>query len=134
MYFNERDPMNYQIIFAIISCISVSICAQESVPGTGSFSAGSFIPMMVVMFVVIYFFMIRPEQKKQKAKQKMINEIKKGDKILTIGGIYGNVQNVKDDAVSVKIADNTVVKFAKSAISSVPSKNGDKEVSTLEKK
>ena len=126
--------MNYQLIFTIISCISVSICAQETAPGPTGFSAGSFIPMMIVMFVVIYFFMIRPEQKKQKAKQKMVSEIKKGDKILTIGGIYGNVMNVKDDTISVKIADNTVVKFSKSAISNVTNKNGDKEVAKLEKK
>jgi preprotein translocase subunit YajC len=126
--------MNYQFVFTIISCISISIYAQESAPGPAGFSAGSFIPMMIVMFVVIYFFMIRPEQKKQKAKQKMVNEIRKGDKILTIGAIHGNVMNVKDDTISVKIADNTVVKFAKSAISNVNNKNGDKTVSTPEKK
>jgi preprotein translocase subunit YajC len=78
--------------------------------------------------------MIRPEQRKQKAKQKMISEIKKGDKVLTIGGIHGNVINVKDDIISVKIADNTVVKFAKSAVSNVTNKNGDKEASSSEKK
>ena len=77
------------------------------------------VPMMLVMFAVIYFLMIRPEQKKQKARQKMVNEMKKGDRVLTIGGIYGVVGNVKDNAVMVKIAENTVVELRKGAISEI---------------
>jgi preprotein translocase subunit YajC len=85
---------------------------------------GSVLPMMLVMFAIIYFLMIRPEQKKQKARLKMINEMKKGDKVLTIGGMYGTVAGFKDDIINVKIADNTVVDVAKSAVSSVVTKDG----------
>lgn len=113
----------------------MSIYAQGG-KGSGSGGmAGSFIPMMVVMFIVIYFFMIRPEQKKQKQKQNMMGNLKKGDKVLTIGGVYGTVGNVKDDVVMVKISENTTVKLAKSAISNVITNKGEtKEISEGKKK
>ncbi|MFP4416747.1 MAG: preprotein translocase subunit YajC, partial [Chitinispirillaceae bacterium] len=86
-------------------------------PG-GNFFTGV-LPMMLVMFAIIYFLMIRPEQKKQKDRQKMIDAIKKGDKVLTIGGITGTVSNIKGTMVNLKIAENTTVEVTKSAISSV---------------
>lgn len=79
----------------------------------------SFIFMMVVMFAIIYFLMLRPQQKKQKETQNMLNNLKKGDKVLTIAGIVGVVGNVKDSTVMVKVADSTVLEFKKAAISAV---------------
>ncbi len=111
--------MNVLYSASLLMSFVFSVYAQGGKsPGSGGM-AGSFIPMMVVMFIVIYFFMIRPEQRKQKDKKNMMENLKKGDKILTIGGIYGTVGNIKDDTVMVRIGDNTTVKFAKSAISSV---------------
>ena len=80
---------------------------------------GSVLPMMVLMFVIIYFLMIRPEQKKQKQRQRMINEMKKGDKVVTVAGIYGVVQSIKGETVTVKIADNVNVEMTKSGVSNV---------------
>lgn len=125
--------MNLQFFIASITCYSLSAWAQGGDSASG-FSASSFIPMMVVMFAVIYFFMIRPEQKKQKAKQKMINEIKKGDKILTVGGIYGSVVNTKEDSLSIRVAENAVIKISKTAISSVLNTTTDKQTPQVEKK
>lgn len=113
------------ILIILFSCTAILWAQGESAPGSGSF-AGSILPMMIVMIVVIYFLMIRPEQRKQKAKQEMLKEAKKGDKILTIGGIYGTINSVKDDAVNVKIADNTIIKITKTAISSVINKTAEK--------
>jgi preprotein translocase subunit YajC len=67
--------------------------------------------------------MIRPEQRKQKQRQKMISEMKKGDRVLTAGGIYGVIHNVKDDLVILKIAENTNIEVLKSAVSSVTVKD-----------
>lgn len=88
-------------------------------PGGIGGNFGSILPMMILMFVIIYFLMIRPEQKKQKERQEMMKNLKKGDKVVTAGGIMGVVGNVKDDTVMVKIADNTVVEFTRSAVSTV---------------
>ncbi len=125
--------MNFQYVATMIMTFTLSIFAQGA-PSAGS-SMGSFIPMMLVMFAVIYFFMIRPEQKKQKDKKSMLGNLKKGEKILTIGGIYGTVDNVKDDVVLVRIGDNNnKVKFSKSAISTVISNKEETKKAVEEKK
>jgi preprotein translocase subunit YajC len=101
----------------MVPCISAAASAQGK--GSGGSFVGSVVPMMLVMFAIIYFLMIRPEQKKQKERQRMISEVKKGDRILTIGGVYGTVGNVKSDSIMVKVAENTVVEIRKTAVSEV---------------
>jgi len=85
-------------------------------------SLGMFLPLIGV-FVIFYFLMIRPEQKKQKAKEKkrkeMLDSLKKNDKIVTIGGIWGTVVNVKEKTVIVKVDDNTKLEFNREAVSEV---------------
>lgn len=74
------------------------------------------IVMIVGMFAVLWFFMIRPEQKKQKAKEQMRSEIKKGDKVITIGGICGTITTVHDDRYVVQIDKNNAITVLKAAI------------------
>ncbi len=74
---------------------------------------------LVLMFGILYFLMIRPQQKKAKEHKLMLAAVQKGDKVVTAGGICGIVANVKDDVVTVKIADNVKVDFIKSSISQV---------------
>lgn len=95
------------------------VIAQEQgkqKPGAGG-AFGMFLPL-IIMFVIFYFLLIRPNQKKEKQRQKMINELQKGDKVLTSGGIFGLVVAVKpeENKVVLKVADNTKVEFAKSAV------------------
>ncbi len=78
-----------------------------------------FLPMMVIMFVIIYFLMIRPEQRKQKDRQKMVDNVQKGDKVVTVGGIIGTVGNVKESSIMIKVADDTVIEFRKAAVAEV---------------
>lgn len=75
------------------------------------------------IIVVMYFFMIRPQQKRQKEHQNMINSLQKGDKIITSAGIHGTITNVEDTAFIVQIADGVKIKVEKVAISSVPKKS-----------
>ena len=79
--------------------------------------------MTVLPFVLIigifYLFIIRPQNKKQKETEKMINALKKGDKVITIGGIHGVVQQTKEKTVIVKVDDSTKIEFNRSAIASV---------------
>ncbi|MCQ2117552.1 MAG: preprotein translocase subunit YajC [Bacteroidales bacterium] len=78
----------------------------------------SFIIMMVLIFVVMWFFMIRPQQKKQKELAKFRNELKRGDKIVTIGGIYGEVDEVDAEkpTILIKVAPDVKLKVDKSAV------------------
>ena len=74
----------------------------------------------LLIFVVIYFFMMRPQSKKQKETQKMLNELKPHDKVVTIGGIYGEIDSVKNNVVVLKIGKDTKIEVKKSAIASKP--------------
>ena len=74
---------------------------------------------IVAIGLVFYFLVIAPANKQRKKTQEMISSLKKGDNVITSGGIYGTVQGVEPDAVYLKIADNVKVKVTRSAISGV---------------
>lgn len=71
---------------------------------------------LVLIIVVFYFFMIRPQVKKQKEMTNYRSSLKKGDKVLTSGGIYGKINDVKDTTITLEIADNVIVKVDKTAV------------------
>lgn len=73
----------------------------------------------ILMFVVFYFLLIRPQQKKQKQRNSMLNQIKKGDKVVTIGGLHGTIAELTDDTVVIRVSDTAKLTFERSAISSV---------------
>ena len=72
--------------------------------------------MMLLIFVVMYFFMIRPQQKKQKELVQFRNSLKKGDKVVTVGGIYGVVTEIKDKYVLMEVDNNVKLRVDKSSI------------------
>ena len=79
---------------------------------------GPFVPLLLV-FVVIYFIILRPEQKSRKARQAMIDSLKKGDSVLTTGGLYGSVVQIQDQIVTLQVADGVRMRFSRAAISTV---------------
>jgi preprotein translocase subunit YajC len=78
----------------------------------------SFFPIIVVCGI-LYMLVIRPQQKQAKEHRRMLDGLKSGDRVLTQGGIYGNVVNLKGDTVIVKIADNVKVEVTRSSISQI---------------
>jgi len=82
-----------------------------------------FLPI-VLIFAAMYFLMIAPQRKKQKEHEKMLSALGSGDEIVTTGGIYGTITNVKEDRFVVRIADNTKVEVGKSFVSTVVSRSG----------
>jgi preprotein translocase subunit YajC len=91
--------------------------AQPVAPASGS-------PLLqmaplVLMFAAMYFLLIAPQRKKQKAHEKMLTELKAGDEVVTAGGIYGTITSVKDDRFIVRIGDNNKVEVGKGFISTV---------------
>lgn len=76
----------------------------------------SFLPL-VLMFVVVYFFMIRPQQKKQKEQKNFIANLKKGDNVITTGGIYGRIVEIDNDSVTLDIGKSTRMRVAKPFVS-----------------
>ena len=80
---------------------------------------GSLVFTIVAMVLIFYFFLIRPQKKQEKETKKMLDALKKGDKIVTIGGIYGTIFNVTESTVVIKVDDNTKIEFSKTAVSRV---------------
>lgn len=78
----------------------------------------SFLPI-ILMFVVLYFLMIRPQMKRQKETRAMIDALAKGDEIVTAGGMLGKVSKVNEGYVTVEIADNTEIVIQKTAVSTL---------------
>ncbi len=101
--------------------------AMGGLPTEGSGGGSAILGMLpfILMFLVLYLLILRPQIKKQKTHQKMIDELKKGDQVVTSGGIHGVVANIKDDVVVLKIADNVKVDLSRSAVSSVKGNTGE---------
>ncbi len=76
---------------------------------------GQFLPLILI-FLVFYFLLIRPQQKKAKEHQSYLANLKRGDKVITGGGIYGQITGLTDNAVTLEIADNVRIKVSRAAI------------------
>lgn len=85
----------------------------QGASGAGGFA--SFIPL-ILMFVIFYFLLIRPQQKKSKDHRELISNLKKGDRIITSGGIYGRITAVSDTMLTVEISDRVRVKLNRSNV------------------
>lgn len=94
----------------------LSILLQATTPAQGGMGGYSGILMMVLIFVVFYFFMIRPQSKRQKEIKKQRDAMKSGDKVVTSGGIYGKVKEINDTTVLVEIAENVRIKVDKNSV------------------
>jgi preprotein translocase subunit YajC len=100
--------------------------------GPGSFIT-SIIPFAAII-AIFYFLIIRPQNKKQKDTQKMLSALKKGDKVVTIGGIHGTIQSVKESSVIVRVDENTKLEFSRSAISGIEAVAREDKTEKIESK
>ncbi|MGN7357970.1 preprotein translocase subunit YajC [Paenibacillus sp. SAF-054] len=97
--------------------------------GTGGGSGGllTMILPLVLMFAIFYFLLIRPQQKKQKTRNSMLGALKKGDKVVTIGGLHGTIMEITDDIVVLRVNDVTKLTFDRSSISHATSSASDSQ-------
>lgn len=104
------------------------ILLQEQANGMGG-GQWSFWVMMLLIFVVFYFFMIRPQTKKQKELQKQRESMKKGDKVVTAGGIYGIIREVQDATLLIEVSRDVIIKVDKASVyvSAEDAQQGNKE-------
>jgi len=91
---------------------TIALAADEAPAPGGMGQLMSFAPL-VILFVIFYFLLIRPQQKKAKEHREMVSKLEKGDAVVTSGGIHGTITGVAEDAVTVEIAENVRVKVAK---------------------
>ncbi len=99
---------------------------------SGGVSIWGTLIMFGLVILVFYFLVIRPQNKKQKEAKQMLSSLRKGDRVVTIGGMRGFVVAVKDDTVVLKVDDNTKLEFNKSAVSQVLERKEEPQVEAKE--
>jgi preprotein translocase subunit YajC len=92
--------------------------AQEGSPNASG-GIMQMLLMFALMFAVIYFLLIRPQQKRQKQRNLMLSQLKKGDKVTTIGGLHGTIVELTDDTVVLRVNDTVRMTFDRNAINTV---------------
>jgi len=113
---NNINPFIYHIFAAMALAMSMMKNAHAAAPAGGASEGfASLIPLLLIM-VIFYFLLIRPQQKKLKEHKAMVEATKKGDSVITAGGILAKVTDVKDDILTVEIADGVKVKVKRDTI------------------
>ena len=105
----------------------ISPAYAQALPGGGDSGLMGFLPI-ILMFVLLYFLMIRPQMKRAKEQKTMIEALQKGDEVITAGGVLGRISKVSDAYVSVEIAANTEVSVQKSAVQTLLPKGTIKSI------
>jgi preprotein translocase subunit YajC len=100
----------------------------------GGFDPMSFLPLVAIV-AIFYFLVLRPQSKRNRETQSMLSALKKGDRVVTVGGVHGGIQTVRETALIVKVDDNTKLEINRTAIASVTSQaREDKEDRKLDEK
>ena len=98
----------------LITLVSMGGCALPE--GTDGGFDWTIIIFLVLIFAVFYFLMIRPQRKRQKDHQELMQDLKKGDKVITIGGIHGQIESVSDDSVLLKVESGTTIRVSRASV------------------
>jgi preprotein translocase subunit YajC len=99
--------------------------AQSAAPAAGGSDILMSMAPMVLIFVVFYFLLIRPQQRKMKEHKAMLQAVKRGDKVLTSGGVFGQVALVAEDHIMVDVADGVQLKMSRDSVSAVMGRPGE---------
>nr|WP_246556378.1 preprotein translocase subunit YajC [Desulfonema magnum] len=123
-----------------MSSIAYAMGGQGGAASGAQGGFGPFIPL-ILMFVIFYFLLIRPQQKKQKEHQEMLRNLKKGDRVLTSGGLYGRITSLDESTLTVEIADKVKVKVSRGYVAGLaqaaqpqPAKSGKADSEDLQSK
>lgn len=114
------------INFILITSIVVFLLGCPMQPGTEGGSGSqitAFLPFILI-FVIFYFLILRPQQKQGKQRQELLKSIKRGDDVITSGGLYGKVLNIVDDVITLEIAKGVSVRVSRAGISGLAGTNG----------
>ena len=103
------------IVGLLISVVFIGGCAPAVEPGGGA----SIWPMLIflaVIFGLMYLVLIRPQRKRQKEHQQLVEELRRGDRVITAGGIYGEIESVSEDSVVIKVESGVTMRVAKGSV------------------
>lgn len=112
----KRSNVLCLVLSALLGILVLAGCVPQATGTTGSGTdTVTFIVILVLIFAMFYFLTIRPQRRRQKEQQRLIEGLKKGDRVITIGGIYGVVEGTDEDSVTLKVESGTI-RVAKGAV------------------
>ncbi len=104
------------MVALLITLVSLGGC---TLPGTTEGAGGfdwTFVVFLVFIFALMYFVLIRPQRKRQKEHQQLVEELRRGDKVITAGGIYGVIESTGEDSVVIKVESGITMRVARSSV------------------
>ena len=104
------------IVGLLSSLVFIVGCATAGENGGEGEFDWSFIVILVAIFAVFYFLLIRPQQKKQKEHKQLTEELQRGDRVITAGGIHGQIESISEDSVVLKVESGTTIRVTKSSV------------------
>jgi len=110
---NKRLNLGLAALLTTLVFIGGCIPAEETSEETSTWSMLIF---LALIFAVLYFLMIRPQRKRQKDQKELMQELRKGDKVITAGGIYGVIETVSEDSIVIKVESGTTMRVAKGSV------------------
>ncbi len=111
----------------LATALSPAVIAMAAPPG-GNGQQGSMLSALlplVVIFAIFYFLMIRPQQKQQKRHKEMLSALKKGDKVITRGGMLGTIHAIADNLITLEVSDNVRIQFSRESIAGIEGANAN---------
>ena len=116
MYRTLQIGLIVLLLLAVLAIPGGCTWATEGEEGTDSNSIWVMLGFFVVIIALFYFVMIRPQQKRQKDHQTMIEELQRGDKVMTAGGIYGTIDSISEDSVVIKVESGATLRVARNSV------------------
>ncbi len=113
---NKRLTLGLIVALLITLTSVIGGCVPAVEGEEGGTSIWTLVIFLVLIFGMMYFVMIRPQRKRQKEHQEMVEELKRGDRVITAGGIYGEIESVSEDNVVLKVESGTTIRIAKSSV------------------
>jgi len=101
---------------SFITLLSTSGCIPSEMPAEGGDNQFMFLAFMVIIFIGLYMIFIRPQRKRVKEHQKLVLDLKKGDRVITAGGIYGVIEKINEDTADLRVESGAIIRFARNAV------------------
>lgn len=115
---NRNKTLSLALIIGLLITALVFIggCYYQTEGEEGGGFDWTIIIFLVLIVAIFYFLMIRPQRKRQKEHQQMMEELRRGDRVVTAGGIYGTIESVSEDSVVIKVESGTTMRVAKGSV------------------
>jgi preprotein translocase subunit YajC len=104
------------IVALVIALVPLAGCTAQTGEGGAGSSFSFFIILLILMFGLMYVFTIRPQRRKQKEHNELIAALKKGDKVITVGGVYGQIESINEENVVLKIESGAAIRVSRSSV------------------